>query len=201
MRVFRVSFCLLLGISLILSVGVAQADPEENSSRIQNLETRVVNLENQGSGYDGVLPIAASAFQGIYGGLRLYGGGSGVRPTDNGSWYNGVGHAPVPLPFKCTIVGVEAAVRNISDSSEVIVELHDGEFLSANSDTLVPIISFDTSYEEPSSSNVVINSPAFSYEYDPANLYRFPLWVTVRLNDYSTTRQRLSWAKIYYTVP
>jgi hypothetical protein len=42
-KVFRACFCLLLGISLILSVGVVQADPEENSSRIQNLESDLVH--------------------------------------------------------------------------------------------------------------------------------------------------------------
>jgi hypothetical protein len=47
MKVFRVCFCLFLGISLVLSVGVVQADPEENSSRIQNLEIRVDNVEIQ----------------------------------------------------------------------------------------------------------------------------------------------------------
>ena len=200
MKVFRVWFCLFLGISLILSVGVVRADSEENSSRIQNLETRVDNLENQRSGYDGVLPIAASAFQGVpYRDIRIYSTGTGIRPLDY--YTDAIAHAPVPLPFKCTIIGVEAAVRNISDTSEVIVELHDGECLNAVCDTLVPIVSFDTSDEEPSSNTVVINSPAFSYEYDPANLYKFPLWVTVRLHDYSTTRQKLNWAKIYYTVP
>jgi hypothetical protein len=47
MKVYRVCFGLLLGISLIISVGVAQADPEENSSRIQSLEVEVtVNANN-----------------------------------------------------------------------------------------------------------------------------------------------------------
>jgi hypothetical protein len=52
MKIFKVWLVLLLGMSLVLSVGVAQADPEENSSRIQNLETRVDNLEIQGQNPD-----------------------------------------------------------------------------------------------------------------------------------------------------
>lgn len=62
MKVLHVLFVLLLSISLILSVGVVRADPEENSSRIQGLEMDLANetaariekdtdLQQQISGY------------------------------------------------------------------------------------------------------------------------------------------------------
>jgi len=62
MKVFRVSFCLLLGISLILSVGVARADPEENSSRIQGLEADLVTEQiARGTGDQSVAATAQAA--------------------------------------------------------------------------------------------------------------------------------------------
>lgn len=145
----------------------------------------------------GVFPIGASAFNGSN--IVLSGPGQNLR---SGVVGGARGHAAFTLPFKCTIVGIEAEVRNQSASSEVYIELHDAVLLNANSDTLVPIVSFDTSSEIPTSAHVVISTPTLSIEYDPTNLFRFPLFVTVRfVGDYATTSQKLYWVKIYYTVP
>jgi hypothetical protein len=147
----------------------------------------------------GVFPIGASAF--IGNNIYLAQWGQSLSPI-LGVGGEVRGHAAFTLPFKCTIVGIEAEVRNQSASSEVYIELHDGEYLNAISDTLVPIVSFDTSSEIPTSTHVVISTPTLSIEYDPTNLIRSPLWVTARfVGDYATTRQRMYWVKIYYTVP
>lgn len=149
----------------------------------------------------GVFPIGAAAFNG----RDIYQSAQGVSIRNE--YLGGKGHAAVTLPFKCTIVGMEAEVRNESPSSDVYVELHDGECLNAICDTLVPIVTADTSSFAPTSDHVIISSPAFSYAYDPADLYKYPLWVSVWLDAYSATppavssRQRLYWVKIYYTVP
>jgi hypothetical protein len=150
----------------------------------------------------GVFPIGASAFNG----RNIYQSSEGSNISNEFS-IGSKGHAAVTLPFKCTIVGMEAEVRNESPSSEVYVELHDGENLNATYDTFTPIVAFDTSSFAPTSDHVIISSPAFSYAYDPADLYKYPLWVSVWLDAYSATppavssRQRLWWVKIYYTVP
>ena len=46
MKVFQVCLGLLLSMSLILAVGVARADSEENNSRIQNLQADVEDLQS-----------------------------------------------------------------------------------------------------------------------------------------------------------
>jgi len=144
----------------------------------------------------GVYPIGASAFQGN--GVELTGRGANLYSIIGDG---AMGYAPFTLPFRCTIVGMEAEVRNVDASSKVVVELHDAECLNAECDTFVPIVSFDTSGVAPTSDHVIIGTPPLSIEYDPTDLFRFPLWVTVHLNDYFTTRQKLYWVKIYYTVP
>lgn len=145
----------------------------------------------------GVLPIGASAFTGMN--LWQTGGGS-VRANIGGPIPTRA-NASLTLPFKCTITKMEAEVRNNSNSSEVYVELHDGECLNAFCDTLVPIVAFDTSSLAATNTHVVISTPPLLIDYDPNNLNKYPLWVTVWLDDYAATRQKMYWVKIYYTVP
>lgn len=144
----------------------------------------------------GVFPISAAAFNGplIEHGMQ----GRILRSSSPGG---GWGWAGFTLPFRCTIVGMEAQIRNQSATEEVYVELHDGELLNANSDTQIPIVSLDTSSQAPSSKYIVFSTPPLNYDYDPANLEYLPLWVAVKFANYASTGQKMHWVKVYYVVP
>jgi hypothetical protein len=144
----------------------------------------------------GVFPMGASAFNGplIQHGMQ----GRILRSNSPGG---GTGWAAFTLPFRCTLVRMEARVKNLSATEEVYVDLLDGLLLNANSDTHVPIVSLDTSSQAPSSKYIVYSTPTFAYDYDPANLEYLPLWVTAKFANHNSTGQRMHWVKVYYTVP
>ena len=144
----------------------------------------------------GVFPIGASAFNGplIEHGMQ----GRILRSSSPGG---GSGWAAFTLPFRCTLVRMEARVKNLSATEEVYVDLLDGTLLYAYSNTHVPIVSLDTSSQAPSSKYFVFSTPTFAYDYDPANLEYLPLWVTAKFANHNSTGQRMHWVKVYYTVP
>jgi hypothetical protein len=65
----------------------------------------------------------------------------------------------------------------------------------------VPVASADTSAFAPTSSHVIISTGPISLDYDPSNLNPYPPFISVYLDDYTTTRQRFYYAKVYYTIP
>ena len=110
MRVFRVCFCLLLGISLILSVGVVRADSEENSSRTQNLEMDLANETAARIDKDADLQQQIS---------------SGNSANYSGTWtVNGRDYGTCPNPGGAIWSGT---IRIVQESSTMIIFLGDDE--------------------------------------------------------------------------
>ena len=220
MKVFRVCFCLLLAMSLLLSVGVAQADPEENNSRIQNIEIRVDNLEIQTQNpdadtLDGLdstdFADSSHTHPGLQTGVHWIGAAECqgtdflVRSTlaTNRTSFPASAYCPISLPFKCTITEVQFKARDDSFTSDMVFEVHDGYF-DTTLDENVPIVSTDTSGWTSTTTNRTygtFTTGPISLPYDPTNFdYEHPWWLRLKFNA-TVPIQRLRWTRIYYTIP
>jgi len=132
-------------------------------------------------------PIDSSGFVGTY---EVYYTANSVRPAYDASWL----HAPVSIPFNCTITGLSAKIHDNTDTGYIAVTLR------TSPGALYAQYWPDAS--ERSDDEIIYSFPTSAFyptiTYDPATDETLSVWVLV--SEVSTSLA-LNWVKVHYTIP